>query len=446
MFASFSRLNHQAQTRIAQWGCCLAALLLPLKLSITYIALVPLILWAIIFRGKELLAVAKNSALSSSYFTFIFACLLSIFAGLNIGHGLPSLFSSVFSSLIFLLVLYIGEPRRIIAALLVGQSIAALHTLIDAVIPGVFPEMFLGKVTESGQLAITLPVAAAWLFTASRDHEDDKDLSLIKVIFTILVFVFTGISTTLGLPLGIRLSFLFIALAWSLYEVLKVRTFSRLVKYGTIPLLVTALLVNLKRGPWFGVLLAFCLMLAMKNKRYLPWLMTCAAAILILAPPMRERLMQSYDHFTISGGRKVIWQIGYEMAVTYPLGIGYHNSELLRKFAPEIPEQLKHFHNNLLNVLVETGWIGLICYLWWIIAALRLTLRSGTDNIFIFCIGCALLSWQLAGIFEYNVGDSEVIIPVFILLGVAERLRNHCTRITTDPQLNPAPTTAVTTY
>jgi hypothetical protein len=31
--------------------------------------------------------------------------------------------------------------------------------------------------------------------------------------------------------------------------------------------------------------------------------------------------------------------------------------------------------------------------------------------------GCAIVSWQAAGLVEYNIGDSEVLILVWMLVG-----------------------------
>jgi O-antigen ligase len=122
-----------------------------------------------------------------------------------------------------------------------------------------------------------------------------------------------------------------------------------------IPLLICALVVNLKRGPWLGVLVGIVVLCALYARRLVVVVLACAAIMAASITPVRERLLASYDHFTISGGRSTIWRIGIELASEYPLGIGYHNSGILREFAPEIPPELKHFHNNLINVAAEMG-------------------------------------------------------------------------------------------
>jgi O-antigen ligase len=119
----------------------------------------------------------------------------------------------------------------------------------------------------------------------------------------------------------------------------------------------------------------------------------------------------------IEGGRSTIWRIGAELLSEYPLGIGYHNSGVLREFTPEIPSELKHFHNNLLNIATETGWLGVAIFLWLLFAAVTASFRNRREPLFV-AFGAALISWQVAGLVEYNFGDSEVTIMVWIILGM----------------------------
>jgi O-antigen ligase len=144
----------------------------------------------------------------------------------------------------------------------------------------------------------------------------------------------------------------------------------------------------------------------------------------VFITPVRERIFHSYDHFTISGGRSTIWRIGAELASEYPLGIGYHNSGILRQFAPEIPPELKHFHNNILNITAESGWLAGLIFLWFILSTCRFCLRQKTSPILV-AFGCAVLSWQVAGLVEYNFGDSEITLLIWIALGLALQMTTN---------------------
>jgi O-antigen ligase len=158
----------------------------------------------------------------------------------------------------------------------------------------------------------------------------------------------------------------------------------------------------------------FCLFFA---RRFLMVVIVGITIAAVSVPPIRERLAVSYDHFTISGGRSTIWRIGGELISQYPLGIGYHNSGIMRKFSLEIPPELKHFHNNLINIAAESGILTAAIFCWFIIAVIRASFKRPLVA-FHVAIGCAFLSWQTAGIVEYNFGDSEVMIIVWMLLGL----------------------------
>jgi hypothetical protein len=61
-------------------------------------------------------------------------------------------------------------------------------------------------------------------------------------------------------------------------------------------------------------------------------------------------------------------------------------------------------------------------YLWWIINLLRLAFRNASKDRGIItdltiAIGCGLLASQVAGLVEYNFGDSEVRYLVFLYCG-----------------------------
>jgi O-antigen ligase len=286
--------------------------------------------------------------------------------------------------------------------------------------------------TESGQLAITIPLCLGVIVSHFRDGlgEQHEWRALQSWRSPLLAATFTACLTLLGFQSDLSLPPIALTILIAIAGAYLVTTWQRLraLPEGTmrqqlalislcLPLLICAILVNLKRGPWLGVLVGtVCFLLMYARRLVLP--LACGAIVLALSiTPIRERLLASYDHFTIAGGRSTIWRIGAELTSEYPLGIGYHNSGILREFAPEIPAELKHFHNNLLNIAAETGWLGVLVCLWLLIAIVRSCLRERSSPLYI-ALGCAVISWQVAGLVEYNFGDSEVTILIWILLGL----------------------------
>ena len=422
-------------SQILRKGCALVAFLLPVKLSLTYIVLVPLILyWGYShrFRLANLSLPPSIQRVAAPLGIFLALAVLSSAVGVSPSHSAPALVSLLFFVLTVPLFASYANTPSVCLALITGQTAAALHSFVDAAFPGALPKLFLGKVTESGQLAITIPLCLGVIVANFRHGLGQQyDWRALQSWRTpLFALMFTTSLTLVGFQSDLSLSPIALTTLVVIAGACLVTTSQRLraLPKGTmrqqvalislsLPLLLCAILVNLKRGPWLGVLVGTgCFLLVYARRLVLP--LACGAIVSALGvTPIRERLLASYEHFTIAGGRSTIWRIGAELASEYPLGIGYHNSGILREFAPEIPAELKHFHNNLLNIAAETGWLGVFVCLWLLIAIVRSCLSERSAPLYV-ALGCAIISWQVAGLVEYNFGDSEVTILVWVLLGL----------------------------
>jgi hypothetical protein len=328
----------------------------------------------------------------------------------------------------------------ILAATLTGQSIAALHTFLQSSAPEIVPRLFVGAMSESGQLALAIPVAVG-LLIASRPDPSGAPTLLVTSPKLIKAYCWGAVHLALMLLCGFilrdstdtMLRFMAAALvlvsltatllwSWGYWKVSERLGGHLIIASSVLPLLLAALLLNLKRGPWVGVIIGVTIVIL----RFRPRIVAPLALVVLITSlsitPIRDRLLAAHDHFVIAGGRSEMWEIGYELAARYPLGIGFKNSPLLRSFSTDIPPEHKHFHNNLLNILVETGWIGISVYLWWVIHLLRSAFRNASKDRSVttdlaVAIGCGLLASQVAGLVEYNFGDSEVRYLVFLYCG-----------------------------
>jgi len=345
----------------------IVAFLIPLKLSLAYIVLAPgLILWGA-NAGLSLLAsrgTRSTTPLISSLILFQLSVFISSCLGFDPAHSIKTLLSFSFFSLTIGFIASAGNGWQILLMLVLGQSVAALHTVIESAFPNLVGNWFIGDVSESGQLALVIPALLGMIYSAYSAHSE-----------------------------------------------------RRFYLISALPLLTAALLINLKRGPWCGVIVGasiFLISFASRTTRFVSALIVASCFFL---PPVYNRILDSSDHFFISGGRSTIWQIGLEFIAKYPLGVGYHNSRFLQRFSLEIPKELKHFHSNILNIVAENGWLSGIFFVAFIFSAISLCWRKPHNPLHV-AIGCGLLSWQIAGLVEYNFGDSEVLLTAWILLGV----------------------------
>jgi O-antigen ligase len=426
-----AREDRYSREAILRAGCVLIAFLIPLKLSLTYIALIPLILlWAFTERKSfnlSSLPLDEKRVIVPLVF-FLSSVALSSLFGINPLRSLNLLISLFFFSATVLVFSRYGELVPVLSALLAGQALAALHSVLDAAFPETLPSLFIGKVSESGQLALTLLVSLGILWrmhsaVLGRLGTSDRRRLLAGSLLATLAFTSFGFRAHMQISLLATLCLVACAIVVILPTVMKaVRDGLTSGRYALLltlqlPLLIAALLVNLKRGPWLGVLVGSTLFFVVFAPRVAALVLSVSTVAAIGIAPVAERLAASYQHFTIMGGRSTIWRIGAELIAQFPLGIGFHNSDTLRKFAPEIPPELRHFHNNILNITAENGWLACALFVWFICAVVRRSFAKPLDAAYV-AIGCAIISWQTAGLVEYNVGDSEVMLLVWVLVGV----------------------------
>lgn len=352
----------QASTLLT-W-CSIAAI--PLKLSLTYCFLFPAIILTLYLERRTLRAdFLKVLPNLKPFYVFILFILLAAPFGIDFGNSLTKILKLLVLSLCIFSFLRLFKRVGLIKPLLIlisAQAIAALHSILEFFWQ--IPSIFLGAVTESGQLAMMVPVSLGVLLTSKNE-----------------------------LPVwGKKLISLLLAI------------------------LILALIFNLKRGPWLGAGAGTLLILLIHRPKALWGVLTTILLALALFSPVRERLLDTREHFAIAGGRQVMWSIAGDLATRYPMGVGYGNSRVLQRFAREIPPEHKHFHSNYLNILVETGYVGLILFCAWLVSLITQGLRHSKNSRISLAFTCAILSWALAGIVEYNFGDSEVILLVFLIL------------------------------
>lgn len=424
----------------------LSAFLLPIKLSLFYATAIPLILlWLIRYRAELPSRFFPGGGIVEPYIAFLFVLAgVSIF-GVNpirSFSGMPSIF---FFPILALVAFDLSKESgliKIALSLVIGQALASLDAVIEACFDGAYHRLTIGMVTQSGQITLTLLLSLGLIFWIGSRISSGTRRRLISYpeatwgIVNFLILSTLGFADRVNLhPFAISALaitvFVSFGSALFLHKNAPIRASDRLrsarlvVTTVLVPLIASALLMNLKRGPWSGVVIGALILMFLYSRKVLLPISLLLISLLLFVTPVRDRLQKSEQDFFIAGGRSVIWQIGEELALKYPLGIGYDNSGFLRNYSKEIPRTLKHFHNNLLNITVEAGWLGVAVFCWWIISILKaaFTLKGDRgDKVLAHSIGCAIVAWQIAGLVEYNFGDGEVVCVSYILIGLLLRL------------------------
>ncbi len=126
--------------------------------------------------------------------------------------------------------------------------------------------------------------------------------------------------------------------------------------------------------------------------------------------------------------RPFLWKGAYRIIKDHPWsGVGLGNFRLAYKnYLPyELQKTYNHAHNNFLQLGAETGLPGLAAFIVLNIAILVFLLKSyfrvseEARKTWIGGVLCAFVGFHLAGLFEYNFGDSEVAMLFWLLVGFA---------------------------
>jgi O-antigen ligase len=85
-----------------------------------------------------------------------------------------------------------------------------------------------------------------------------------------------------------------------------------------------------------------------------------------------------------------------------------------------------HLHNNVLQIAAERGLPCLAWWLWWMAAAMGDALREARRRAWTAVGSFALLvAVMVAGLFEYNFGDSEILMLLLIVCALPYALRRE---------------------
>jgi O-antigen ligase len=203
-----------------------------------------------------------------------------------------------------------------------------------------------------------------------------------------------------------------------------------------LPWLVSlgGLLATYTRGAWMGFAAGVLTLLPATRKGR--WLLLGGLLVLglaLLAGPqhLRERFLTMGDPDDPTVRERVyMWRSGLTMWRQHPvlgLGPGGVKREYERYALPEaIKKRTGHVHNTPLQILVERGMLGLAAWLWIWVAFFangvgllrRLPEDAARERALVLGGMAAIAGLLVAGLSEYNFGDSEVVMVAWALMAL----------------------------
>ncbi len=202
---------------------------------------------------------------------------------------------------------------------------------------------------------------------------------------------------------------------------------------GAAILILAALMTTFSRNAWLGVLVSL-LALAYWGRSGRAIALTVIGIVLVFLfspPAIRNRLKSLGDIKDKTAIERIyMWKSGLRMIRDHPLfGLG---PDIIKPAYPRYadPRALKkesgHLHNNFIHIGAERGLPALAGWIWiWVayfMAAVRRLgpAREGASETRIRIVGslAAIAGFLFAGLFEYNFGDSEVVMLAYFLMAL----------------------------
>jgi len=201
---------------------------------------------------------------------------------------------------------------------------------------------------------------------------------------------------------------------------------------GAIGLIIFCLLLTLTRQAWLGFFVGLLVLIISWNKKYLLAIPAVMIGLLFVAPEsIKDRMLSITDLSDWSFQSRIfLWKGGLEIFKDYPItGCGFKCVDVLHTQYPDPSGYIarhRGMHNNIIQLLVDTGILGLATWLSiWVAYFLAIykkwnkkTINSIPKGLGIGSLA-AVLGFLAGGMFETNFYDSEVVMLLYFIMGLA---------------------------
>jgi O-antigen ligase len=197
-----------------------------------------------------------------------------------------------------------------------------------------------------------------------------------------------------------------------------------------LALVGAALVLSFTRSVWLGALVGFAVAALMIPRRVLIGVALPVALIgAATSGLIYHRISMSFSQpdFAPDTGRVKLFIAGVQMIKAHPMfGVGPQriHTEFPNYYrGSDLPEYYGHLENNVVQLAAERGLLCLAAFLWFIFelyASLISIVRKAADVTRWPAVSAlaALTGFLVAGVFEYNFGDSEVLILLLFIVSI----------------------------
>lgn len=207
-----------------------------------------------------------------------------------------------------------------------------------------------------------------------------------------------------------------------------------------IPIFCATILLGWTRSIWLGTAAALVYLFSVWRPKMLVALPVAALMAFLMAPPTTRERLNSFLHprgeIDSNQHRLVTYETGLRMIEAHPwFGLG--PEQIGKQFAKFEPADVRsrplppgyygHLHDIYLQYSAERGVPGMLLLMWLIamtmwdcFRAIRRSAGQRSQQLFLLHGAVAVtIGILVGGIFEYNLGDSEVLMMFVSVIGLA---------------------------
>jgi O-antigen ligase len=199
-----------------------------------------------------------------------------------------------------------------------------------------------------------------------------------------------------------------------------------------IPIFISMFLTQ-SRNVYLGIAAAVLVYGIIENRKLLITALSVVIILWIFAPQsFKDRIESIVDVNQPSNrARLVMWSVSYQIFLDYPVfGLGErvdHFEDIYSNYKDIDPKNWgegTHLHNNLLMILVTNGLFGLIFFAgFFIIIFIKQikyfrSAKDRLDRLILLGSILAMISFHVAGLFDYNYRDQKVVPMMFFFTAI----------------------------
>ncbi|MDD7762090.1 MAG: O-antigen ligase family protein [Firmicutes bacterium] len=351
----------------------------------------------------DIVVLKKKFKLNSMIIPILLIIVLAIinsFTGLNVIGSMRDLAMNFGAFFTMLLLVQETDSKERLNTILTSISIGAFLVAIF----GLFQFTFMGSVNRE------------WIDKSLKDEITRRAYS---VFYNPNIFAEYIVLTT---PIAV-------AQFWANKD-----RFKKFVYLGIVGTLLLNLMLTFSRGGLVAIAVAAIVFLFFTLRSLIFFSMPFAALGFNFLPESIQNRIISIFNFadTSTSYRFRMWEITTDVIRDHPtVGVGFGHKTFKQVFEQYIRSMpIFHAHNTYLEVLAETGFVGLIAFLYLIVVSFINVIKSGikSSDYYIRVVSAAVLASAAGilahGMFEHIVYINRIIVMLWVILGLSYIIKN----------------------